>query len=401
MRPSRLKRVPWLGAATVAVLLISAFLAILLSRSGGQAPSQRGGSEPSVIPSPAGSPPPSADSPDLSTLVGDWEFVSRTGVPVSLLPSGAVRGPRDDIIIRADGSFRWGHWSGFVGIGGSGFRFALFPTQPAKLRRRFEEYNAGVGISTVRGKMLLVIPDLGQDRDIDLGQAAEDIDSPDMVFRRLTPSARARLESLGGAWFQTSATIAYRTADHAPGEATSPHQCLRQIAGGAIDRQTALRMCLREGAITLAWDPPGRWRMDVSSSDGTFILISTPTASYLCRHVDGGVAACAVRSSTEVENSTPFRFMLLKPGQVLDEIAVTAKAAVTQTSSRMIAGLSAECFSAAGEARQRTDRVEWCYSAGGILLFFSTATEEGGSTTLEATAVSTEVSDAEFVPPSA
>jgi hypothetical protein len=74
----------------------------------------------------------------------------------------------------------------------------------------------------MRGKMLLVIPDLGQDRDIDLGQAAEDIDSPDMLFRRLTPSARARLESLGGVWFQTSATIAYRTADHDPGEATSP-----------------------------------------------------------------------------------------------------------------------------------------------------------------------------------
>ncbi len=46
-------------------------------------------------------------------------------------------------------------------------------------------------------------------------------------------------------------------------------------------------------------------------------------------------------------------------------------------------------------------RVQWCYSGGGVLLFFSTATEEGGSATLEATAVSAEVSDAEFVPPSA
>jgi hypothetical protein len=212
---------------------------------------------------------------------------------------------------------------------------------------------------------------------------------------------RGRLELLGGVWFQTSATIAYRTADHVPGLATSPHQCLRQIVGAAIDRQTALRMCLRAGVITLAWDPPGRWRMDVSSADGTFTLISTPTASYLCRHVHGGVAACAVRSSIDVENGTPFRFVLMRPRQVLDEIGAKAEGAVTQTSERTIAGLSADCFSAAGDEEQAVDRVEWCYSGGGILLFFSTATEEGGSTTLEATTASTEVSDAEFVPPSA
>ena len=215
-----------------------------------------------------------------------------------------------------------------------------------------------------------------------------------------TGNARARLELLGGVWFQTSVTIAYRTTLHVPGLATSPHQCLRQTVEEAIDRQTALRLCLRAGVITLAWDPPGRWRMDVSSADGTFTLISTPTASYLCRHVDGGVAGCADRSSTEVENGTPFRFIFMRPRQVLDEIGAKPEGTVTQTSERTIAGLSADCFSAAGGEKQSMDRVEWCYSGAGILLFFSTATEEGGSTTLEATVVSTEVSDAEFVPPS-
>jgi hypothetical protein len=141
--------------------------------------------------------------------------------------------------------------------------------------------------------------------------------------------------------------------------------------------------------------------MDVSSADGTFTLISTPTASYLCRYVDGGVAACAVRSSTEVENGTPFRFILMRPRQVLEEIGAKAKGAVTQTPERTIAGVSADCFSAACDREQEMERVEWCYSRGGILLFFSTATEGGGSTTLEATAVSTEVSDPEFVPPHA
>ena len=205
---------------------------------------------------------------------------------------------------------------------------------------------------------------------------------------------------LGGVWFQTSATIAYLSADHAPGEAISPHQCLRQMVGEDNDRQTALRTCMQEGVIKLAWDPPGRWRMDVSSADGTFTLISTPTASYLCRDVDRGVAGCAVRSSTEVENGTPFRFLLMRPRQVFDEIGANDEGAVTQTSARTIAGLSADCFLAAGKEKQEMDRVEWCYSGRGILLFFSTATQEGGSTTLEATAVTTEVSDAQFVPSS-
>jgi hypothetical protein len=57
--------------------------------------------------------------------------------------------------------------------------------RPANLRRRFEEYNASVGIVIVHGEMQVWLPDLGQDRDIDVGQSQEDIDSPDMLFRRV------------------------------------------------------------------------------------------------------------------------------------------------------------------------------------------------------------------------
>lgn len=94
--------------------------------------------------------------------MGTWEFVSLTGTPVSLLPPGAVRGPREDIVILADGSFSWGNWSGFVEFDVSGGKFALFPTQPTKLRRRFHEDKAGVGLSIVRGKMFVILPDLGR-----------------------------------------------------------------------------------------------------------------------------------------------------------------------------------------------------------------------------------------------
>jgi hypothetical protein len=33
--------------------------------------------------------------------------------------------------------------------------------------------------------MQIWLPDLGQDRDVDFGDAVEDIDSPDMEFRRV------------------------------------------------------------------------------------------------------------------------------------------------------------------------------------------------------------------------
>jgi hypothetical protein len=106
-----------------------------------------------------------------------------TGVPPSLLPDGALRDSRADIIIRGDGTFRWGRWTGYVE--GSAGEFGMFVTRPANLRRRFAEYNASVGIVVVHDEMRVWLSDLGQDRDIDVGQAQEDIDSPDMLFRRL------------------------------------------------------------------------------------------------------------------------------------------------------------------------------------------------------------------------
>jgi hypothetical protein len=42
---------------------------------------------------------------------------------------------------------------------------------------------------------------------------------------------RARLDALGERWMTTVATITYRTTRRDPGEATSAHQCLRQLVG--------------------------------------------------------------------------------------------------------------------------------------------------------------------------
>ena len=72
--------------------------------------------------------------------------------------------------------------------------------------------------------------------------------------------AGARLDALGERWMTTPATITYRTTERDAGEATSPHQCLRQMVGDAIgvhsDVQTGLRICSGVKAMGV---PPCSW----------------------------------------------------------------------------------------------------------------------------------------------
>ncbi len=128
--------------------------------------------------------PSSGPTKDVSSIVGIWRFDALTGVPPSQLPSGAMADNRQDIVIRDDGSFRWGRWSGSVE--GSGRVFAFLITRPARLRENLEYWGANVGIWRTNEKLWIWFPDLGQDRDFDQGEAVrEDIDPPDMRFRRV------------------------------------------------------------------------------------------------------------------------------------------------------------------------------------------------------------------------
>lgn len=117
----------WRAPAAVSVVLQLASVGYLLGRSRNQALTHAE-AEASVGPGPNGSPSPSTPPPDLTPVDGTWTFAAITGVPPALLPAGAVPDNRSALVIR--------------------------------------------------------LPDLGQDRDVDRGEAQEDIDSPDMAFRR-------------------------------------------------------------------------------------------------------------------------------------------------------------------------------------------------------------------------
>jgi hypothetical protein len=208
---------------------------------------------------------------------------------------------------------------------------------------------------------------------------------------KITPvrNPRARLDALGVAWLQTRATITYRTTGKVPGQAASSHQCLRQLVGGAIDRQMGLRMCSRQGRLKLTWDPPRRWRMDVTSPVDSFVVLSTTDGAVFCpaAEVDRG---CRSISPPAAKRASPFGFLFLSPGKILDEIGPRDGAIVSETRTEM-AGVDVECFAASG----RRGRAEWCYSRGGVLLSFL-----GGAgddlTTLEAVGVSSQVSEGDF-----
>jgi hypothetical protein len=186
-RPTGSKGTAWRASTAISVVLLLASGGYLLmrSRSTTTIPAREadgsGGSRAS------GSPSPATTSLDVTPITGTWRFASITGVAPELLPPGAVPDNRSDIVIRKDGSFRWGHWSGRVE--GSGRSFALFATEPTPLRQRFDAYSAGIGLLLQGGELLVWLPDLGQDRDVDRGEAQEDIDSPDMAFRRARPAS--------------------------------------------------------------------------------------------------------------------------------------------------------------------------------------------------------------------
>jgi hypothetical protein len=202
---------------------------------------------------------------------------------------------------------------------------------------------------------------------------------------------RARLDALAERWMTTRATITYSTTQRDAGEATSPHQCLRQFVGDTVDRQTGLMICSGTGEMRLAWDPPDRWRMDEESPGRSIVLLSTPDGNVRCRMADPAGLRCV-----PAETNGPFGSLVDPPSLTLDEIG----APVTVEAGRTLAGIRSECFMVEGGPADAIHRAEWCYSGDGLLLFALDQVEGGRVRIAEATEVSPGVSDRDFIVPS-
>lgn len=192
-----------------------------------------------------------------------------------------------------------------------------------------------------------------------------------------------RLRALGEAWLRTPATISYRATAPVPGQPSSTHQCLRQLVTSVDDREEALRRCNQQGRMKLTWDPPDRWRMDVTSPIERVRILSTTTGSVLCPGPAEDDRSCRSIRSREARMASPFEFILLTPDEVLHRIGAPGSAVVISLGTGSVAE-PVECFRATG----RRGHVEWCYSADDLLLSFLSGSATDGWISLEATDVS-------------
>ncbi len=203
--------------------------------------------------------------------------------------------------------------------------------------------------------------------------------------------AGARLDALAERWMTTPATITYRTTQRKPGEATSPHQCLRQLVGDAVGGhggvQSGLRICSGVGEMRLVWDPPDRWRMDQAAPKSRLTLLSTPDGSVRCQAARLPAPRCVAADS-----DGPFGSLIDPPALTVDQI----RSVVTASAPRTIAGIRSDCFAVEGGPAGAVHTVEWCYSPDGLLLFLNDTVEGGRVVTAEATEVSRHVSDGDF-----
>lgn len=173
------------AAKLVAVIVVSSIAVVSCGQ--GPPPDSPSSSPPvGASPADASESPVQAVGPFVGTgIVGRWRFDAITGVPPDELPKQALRDNRNDLVIAADGSFRWGRWTGMVT--GAGTDFLLDITAPTALRERFDFYGAAIVVLRDGRTLKIWLPDLGADRDVDVGSAGDDIDSPDLAFVRPSP----------------------------------------------------------------------------------------------------------------------------------------------------------------------------------------------------------------------
>lgn len=151
---------------------------------------------------------------------------------------------------------------------------------------------------------------------------------------------------------------------------------------------------LGEGEMTWYQKPPNT-RFDISAvSEGeefSFIIINTPDASYMCTSFPGADGSCFQGEGQDASN--PFAgFTDIVEG--IDEEITAGDVTVRTRTERKIAGVDAVCWEIESPEGDGT----FCASKSGIPLLIE-VTAPDGSFTLEATDVSTDVSDNDFEPP--
>ena len=152
-------------------------------------------------------------------------------------------------------------------------------------------------------------------------------------------------------------------------------------------------MCDPSGLVTLRWDPPDRWRLDVTERGVGTTWVSSPHVSLICRAGHGRGATCRRVRRAAVADGAAFHELVEAPGAILARLGLYPARTRASVSTRTIAGLSGHCFDFEGPEASAA----WCYSESGILLFLAIREEGFAPTIAEARRASEGVDDDAFL----
>jgi hypothetical protein len=203
-----------------------------------------------------------------------------------------------------------------------------------------------------------------------------------------TATRVAELRAAVASWHRTSATITYRTERQRPGLPESVHQCLRAVVEERSGVPAALRYCDPSGIVTLVWDPPRRWRLDVEEAGTTTTTIVVGDEGLICVR---GEPSCRARNSGQIVDELPFVELISGFARTARSTGLSSDGPVTMTED-IVAGIPVRCL----ERRAGASAARWCFADDGALLSLELDTEGHAPTIIEATHVSDEVDDARF-----
>lgn len=152
-----------------------------------------------------------------------------------------------------------------------------------------------------------------------------------------------------------------------------------------------------EGEWVLVQRPPDS-RMEIAGTEGgeefRTIIISSGGKGYLCFSSGGEDSCLATETEGAEAEAAPLDPLFQVPREISDDVGDVG---LVDESQREIAGVDATCFTVESGLAGLGEG-EICFSDGGLLLRLASDVD-GTSSVIEATSVSTDVTDADFEPP--
>ncbi|HUF52806.1 MAG TPA: hypothetical protein VMR52_03400 [Dehalococcoidia bacterium] len=135
-------------------------------------------------------------------------------------------------------------------------------------------------------------------------------------------------------------------------------------------------------------------RVEFGDESGTFISITTPTASYTCTESDDGEGFCYEAEGGVGANP----FASFASSEAIFSYLEVFTDVEAENSTENLAGVDAECWTLAGDFETDLGTIKWCFAPNGLLLL-AQYDLDSGAFEMRATEFSEDVPSGIFEPP--